>query len=77
MNNVYHVQINRSTLILSIALMTLCLGTAIIATFDAAMKIAVGEIARNRVEVNNAIEYTNSVRREIAQSCGDKLSTLR
>jgi hypothetical protein len=77
MNNVYHVQINRTSAILSIALMMLCLGTAIIATFEGAMRIAVGEIARNRVEVNNAIEYTNSVRREIASVCGDKLSAIR
>jgi hypothetical protein len=51
--------------------------SVVVASFGAAMNIAVTEIKRNRVEVNNAIQYTNSVRREIVQACGDKLSALR
>lgn len=75
--NVYHVQIRRSSLILSIALMILSVVSVVVASFGAAMNLAVTEIKRNRVEVNNAIQYTNSVRREIVQACGDKLSALR
>ena len=75
--NVYHVQIRRSSLILSIALMILSVVSVVVASFGAAMNLAVTEIKRNRVEVNNAIQYTNSVRSEIEQACGDKLSALR
>ena len=75
--NVYHVQIHRSTLILSIALMILSVVSVVVASFGAAMNLAVTEIKRNRVEVNNAIQYTNSVRSEIVQACGDKLQALR
>ena len=75
--NVYHVQIRRSSLILSIALMILSVVSVVVASFGAAMNLAVTEIKRNRVEVNNAIQYTNSVRSEIVQACGDKLQALR
>lgn len=75
--NVYHVQISRTSLILSIALTILSVVSVVVASFGAAMNLAVTEIKRNRVEVNNAIQYTNSVRREIVHACGDKLSALR
>ena len=75
--NVYHVQISRTSLILSIALMILSVVSVVVASFGAAMNLAVTEIKRNRVEVNNAIQYTNSVRSEIVQACGDKLQALR
>ena len=75
--NVYHVQIRRSSLILSIALMILSVVSVVVASFGAAMNLAVTEIKRNRVEVNNAIQYTNSVRSEIVQACGNKLSAIR
>ena len=75
--NVYHVQISRTCLILSIALMILSVVSVVVASFGAAMNLAVTEIKRNRVEVNNAIQYTNSVRSEIVQACGDKLQALR
>ena len=75
--NVYHVQIRRSSLILSIAIIILSVMSVVVASFGAAMNIAVTEIKRNRVEVNNAIQYTNSVRSEIVQACGNKLSAIR
>lgn len=75
--NVYHVQISRTSLILSIALTILSVVSVVVASFGAAMNLAVTEIKRNRVEVNNAIQYTNSVRSEIVQACGDKLQALR
>ena len=75
--NVYHVQISRTSMILSIALTILSVVSVVVASFGAAMNLAVTEIKRNRVEVNNAIQYTNSVRSEIVQACGDKLQALR
>jgi hypothetical protein len=57
--------------------MILSVVSVVVASFGAAMNLAVTEIKRNRVEVNNAIQYTNSVRSEIVQACGNKLQALR
>jgi hypothetical protein len=74
--NTYHLQINRSTLIVSIALTILLLVSAGVATLNAAMRIVVAETSTARAEVDNAIRATNEVRRYVAESCGDKLSAL-
>jgi hypothetical protein len=74
--NVYHIQLHRSTLIVSIALTILLLASAGVATLNAAMRIVVAETSTARSEVDNAIRETNEVRRYVAESCGDKLSAL-